>query len=92
MFFQTCWSMLISSVEPFSNRLKNVKDTTNDNSIIITLLRSLDVLDVPTIMGNNGRTQGARTVSMPAKNEVINRIILIYLLTECYNIIQRSKT
>jgi hypothetical protein len=60
--------MLIKIVVAFKRRVKIIRETASETAIIIgrRLSLVLPLTDPPIIIGSNGRTHGAKTVSMPA--------------------------
>lgn len=69
----------IKRVVAFNNS-ENIIIETESDAIIIYGLALLSCNDEPRIIGKSGKTQGARTVNIPAKNEINNIVILGYLV------------
>jgi hypothetical protein len=76
---QNCGGTAIKSVLTFNIHVKKSTETPKDTMIVNAfLLCTLPPLrEPPTIMGNSGSTQGANTVSTPARNEIKRSSIYI---------------
>ena len=60
----------MSAVETFKSNVNKTIQTAVDNTIIRGLYRFCDHNDPPRMTGKTGKTHGARTLSIPAKNEI----------------------
>jgi hypothetical protein len=58
----------------FSSNVKIIKDIAKESVIRRGLNFCDPETELPIIIGNSGNTQGARTVSIPAKNDEINSV------------------
>ena len=73
---QVLWGIFIKAVLTFNSNVKRMMERPSDAVIIIAFrFEGSPVIDEPTITGRSGKTHGARTVSTPAINESISKII-----------------
>lgn len=70
----------MKAVVTLSNKVKIKTEKPSDKTIVKARLALVPpAIEPPTITGNNGKIQGAKTVSMPAKKE-INKNPIIFII------------
>ena len=68
---------LIKIVEALRSNVNIVREKARAKVILSGLNLSLPVIELPIMIGSSGRTQGAKTVSIPAKKDEINSVMSI---------------
>lgn len=77
MYVQKTWGISMKRVEALSKYVKRIIETPSDATTIYGVALLLPEADEPITTGNNGRIQGANTVSTPAINEMTRKVMTI---------------
>lgn len=70
----------MNAVDTFKIKVNNTIDSAKDAVIIIGRLMLFSVRLPPIIIGRRGRTQGARMVSIPARNDIGSSSIFLFVI------------
>ena len=65
----------MNAVDTFSRNVKRIIDTPSEATTIYGVALLRPEADDPITTGSNGRMQGAKTVSTPAKNAIAKNVI-----------------
>jgi len=78
--FQKSWGILINNELALSRSVKRITDTPSDPTTTksLFLLGFSPATECPIITGRRGKMHGARTVSIPAINEIKRSNMLFY--------------
>ena len=81
-YVHTAGGIMISAVEALRRNVKTIIESPSEATTMYGVARLRPEADEPTTTGSSGKMHGARTVSIPARNEIPRRAMLLDVAQE----------